>query len=127
MEFFSAATAITVWRRRSWRAAGWSDITAAASASLCEAWSSASALITRARRSRSASAWRAIERFMVSGRETSLISTRSIWTPQPIAGLSIMSSRPWFSFSRFDRRSSRSLLPMIERNEVCAIWETAKR
>ncbi|CAM5461516.1 hypothetical protein SAVIM40S_03217 [Streptomyces avidinii] len=47
-------------------------------ASLCEACSSASALITRARRSRSASACRAIDRFMVSGRDTSLISTRSI-------------------------------------------------
>ncbi len=64
---------------------------------------------------------------MVSGRETSLISTRSICTPQPMAGLSIISSRPWFSFSRSDSRSSRSLLPMIDRSEVWAIWETANR
>ena len=35
-----------------------SDITSAASASFLDAWSSASALMTRARRSRSASAWR---------------------------------------------------------------------
>lgn len=81
--------------------------------------------MTRARRSRSASAWRAIERFIVSGSDTSLISTRSICTPHPIAGLSIISSKPWLSFSRFDRRSSRSLLPMIERSEVWAICATA--
>ncbi len=68
-----------------------------------------------------------MDRFIVSGRETSLISTLSICTPQPTAGLSIISSRPWLSFSRSDSRSSRSLLPMIERREVCAIWETAKR
>jgi hypothetical protein len=81
----------------------------------------------RARRSRSASACRAIDRFIVSGSDTSLISTRSMDTPQSTAGLSIISSRPWLSFSRFDRRSSRSLLPMIERSDVCAICETAKR
>ncbi len=83
--------------------------------------------MTRARRSRSASACRAIDRFMVSGSDTSLISTRSICTPHPTAGLSIISSRPWLSFSRLESRSSRSLLPMIERSEVWAIWETAKR
>ena len=54
------------------------DIAAAACASFFDACSSASALMTRARRSRSASACRAIERFIVSGSETSLISTRSI-------------------------------------------------
>ena len=127
MEFFSAATATTVCSSRSWSAAGCSDISSAASASFFDACSSASALMTRARRSRSASACRAIDRFIVSGSETSLISTRSICTPQPTAGLSIISSRPWLSFSRLDSRSSRSLLPMIERSEVCAIWETANR
>ncbi len=127
MEFFSAATATTVWSSRSWSAAGCSDITWAAPASFFDAWSSASALMTRARRSRSASAWRAMERFIVSGRETSLISTRSMVTPHSTAGLSIISSRPWLSFSRLERRSSSSLLPMMERREVCAICETAKR
>ena len=57
---------------------GLSDISFAASASFFDACSSASALMTRARRSRSASAWRAMDRFMVSGSDTSLISTRSI-------------------------------------------------
>lgn len=102
-------------------------MTAAASASFLEAWNSASALMIRARRSRSDSAWRAIERFIVSGSETSLISTRSICTPHPMAGLSIISSSPWLSFSRLESRSSRSLLPMIDRSEVCAICETANR
>ena len=52
---------------------------------------------------------------------------RSIATPQPSAGLSIISSRPWLSRSRLDSRSSRSLLPMIERSDVCATWPIAAR
>ena len=103
------------------------DIAAAACASFSDACSSPSALITRARRSRSASACRDIERFIVSGSATSLISTRSIATPQPSAGLSIISSRPWLSRSRLDSRSSRSLLPMIDRSDVCATCPTAAR
>src|SRR5262249_28772258 len=39
------------------------------------AWYSPSALMTLARRSRSASAWRAMERFIASGRSTALTST----------------------------------------------------
>ena len=85
-----------------------------------DACSSPSAVMTRARRSRSASAWRAIDRFIESGSTTSLISTRSMCTPQPSAGLSIINSRPWLRRSRLDSRSSRSLLPMIERSDVCA-------
>ena len=81
--------------------------------------------MTRARRSRSASACRDIDRFIDSGSATSLISTRSMWIPQPNAGLSIITSRPWLSRSRLDSRSSSSLLPMIDRSEVCATCETA--
>ncbi|GAA1263415.1 hypothetical protein GCM10009665_61230 [Kitasatospora nipponensis] len=98
---------------------------AAASESFADAWNSPSAVMIRARRSRSASAWRAIERFIDSGSATSLISTRSIWMPQPIAGLSSISSRPWLIGSRLASRSSSSLLPMIERSEVWATWEMA--
>ena len=79
----------------------------------------------RERRSRSASACRDIERFIDSGSATSLISTRSISTPQPAAGLSIMISSPSLSFSRFESRSSMSLLPMIDRREVCATCRIA--
>jgi hypothetical protein len=100
-------------------------IVAAASASFCEACSSPSAMITLARRSRSASACRDIDRFIDSGSATSLISTRSMWTPQLSAGLSISSSSPSLSRSRLDSRSSSSLLPMTDRNEVCATWPTA--
>ena len=81
--------------------------------------------MTRARRSRSASAWRDIDRFIASGSATSLISTRSIWMPHGRAGLSIMTSRPWLSCSRLESRSSSSLLPMIDRSEVWATCETA--
>ena len=83
--------------------------------------------MTRERRSRSASAWRDIERFIDSGSATSLISTRSISMPHPAAGLSIMTSSPSLSFSRLDSRSSSSLLPMIDRSEVCATWRIANR
>ena len=67
--------------------------------------------MTRERRSRSASAWRDIDRFIDSGSATSLISTRSMCTPQPAAGLSIISSRPWLSRSRSESRSSSVALP----------------
>ena len=83
--------------------------------------------MTRARRSRSASACRDIERFIDSGSATSLISTRSMWTPHPSAGLSIISAMPWLSCSLSDSRSSRSLLPMIERSEVWATCPIAAR
>lgn len=50
-------------------------------ASLSEARSSPSAMITRDRRSRSASAWRDMDRFIDPGSATSLTSTRSMCTP----------------------------------------------
>ena len=65
-------------------------------------------------------AWRDIDRFIDSGRATSLISTRSMWMPQSAAGLSIISSRPWLSRSRSQSRSSSRLLPMMERSDVWA-------
>ena len=81
--------------------------------------------MTRDRRSRSASAWRDIDRFIASGSATSLISTRSISIPHGAAGLSSITSRPWLRSSRLDSRSSSSLLPMIDRSEVCATCEIA--
>ena len=79
--FFSAATSATVCSSRSCRAAGSAAITVAASASLVDAWYSPSAAMTRARRSRSASACRDIDRFIDSGREMSFSSTRSTRIP----------------------------------------------
>jgi hypothetical protein len=68
---------------------------------------------------------RAIERFIVSGSETPLISTRSMVTPHSTAGLSNINSSPWLSFSRPESRSSSSLLPVMDLSEVRAICETA--
>ena len=79
--FFSAATSTTVCSNRSCNAAGSAAMTEAAWASFLEAWYSPSAAMIRARRSRSASACRDIERFMDSGREMSLTSTRSTRIP----------------------------------------------
>ena len=123
VEFFSAATSTMVCSSRSWRAAGVALMAWAACESFAEAWSSPSAVMIRDRRSRSASACRDIERFIDSGRATSLISTRSISIPQPAAGLSIMISSPSLSFSRLESRSSMSLLPMIDRRDV---WATCR-
>jgi hypothetical protein len=89
--FWSDATSVTVCRRRSCRAPGVSLMTDAAWDSFVEACSSPSALITRARRSRSASAWRDIDRRIPSGSEMSLISTRSMWMPQSSVGASMTS------------------------------------
>src|SRR5689334_13852740 len=89
--FFSAATSTTVCSSRSWSAAGSRDMTLAAAARRLEAWYSPSAVMIRARRSRSASACRDIDRFMLSGRETSLSSTRSTRMPHgPSVGSSMI-------------------------------------
>ncbi len=125
MEFFSAATSTIVWSNRSWSAAGVAAIAPAAWESLREAWYSPSAVMIRDLRSRSASACRDMDRFIVSGSATSLISTRSMSMPQEAAGVSSITSSPWLRCSRFDSRSSSSLLPMIERKEVCATWDMA--
>jgi hypothetical protein len=63
----------------------------AAAASRLEAWYSPSAVMILARRSRSASACRDTDRFMFSGSETSLISTRSTLMPHgPSVGSSMI-------------------------------------
>ena len=80
----------------------------------------------RARRSRSASAWRDIDRFMLSGSETSLISTRSTRMPHgPSVGSSMIRRSSRLTASRSDSSWSISDWPMIDRSEVCACWETA--
>jgi hypothetical protein len=87
----SEATSTTVCSSRSWSAAGSRAMTLAAAASRLDAWYSPSAVMILARRSRSASAWRDIDRFMLSGSETSLISTRSTRIPHgPSVGSSMI-------------------------------------
>ncbi len=126
--FFSAATSTTVCNSRSWSAAGSTDIAVAASASFFEAWNSPSAAITRARRSRSASAWRDIERFIDSGSAMSLISTRSTLTPQgPSVGSSMVPRSSALIRSRSESISSRSVRPITDRSEVWATCDTANR
>ena len=84
--FFSAATSTTVCSSLSCNAAGSRAITLAAMASRLEAWYSPSAEMILARRSRSASACRDMERFICSGRFTSLSSTRSTRMPHGPCG-----------------------------------------
>ena len=67
VEFWSTPISTSVWRFRSCSASGWASITSDAFASSPAASASPSAAMILARFSRSASAWRAIARFMPSG------------------------------------------------------------
>ena len=80
-----------------------------------------------ARRSRSASAWRAIARCMLCGISTSLISTVVTFTPQGSVWSSMIFWRSMLSFSRSDRSESSSAVPSTERSVVCEICVTAER
>jgi hypothetical protein len=78
-----------------------------------------------ARRSRSASAWRAIARTMFSLRSTCLISTFDTLMPQASVCLPSTSWMSTFSFSRSASISSSSCLPSTERSVVCESWLVA--
>ena len=105
-----AATSTTVCSSRSCKAAGSAAMTAAAWASFLDAWYSPSAEMIRARRSRSASACRDIERFIDSGRATSLTSTRSTRMPQGCSVEASITSLRWaLTLSRSDSSWSMSL------------------
>ena len=97
----------------------------AAAASFSAAWNSPSALITFARRSRSASAWRAIARCIASGISTSLISTVETLIPHGSVCSSMIFWRSSLSRSRSASSWSRSAPPSTDRSVVCAIWEVA--
>ncbi len=97
----------------------------AACARVSEAWSSPCAAITLARRSRSASACRAIARFIDSGRSTSFTSTAETSIPQGSVRSSMIRFRIPLIFSRSDRSSSSSTSPSTERSVVCASWLVA--
>ena len=67
-------------------------MTSAAAASCLDAWNSPSAVMMRARRSRSASAWRAIDRFMLSGSDDVLdLDPLDLDAPGPSVGSSMIS------------------------------------
>ena len=97
-------------------------ITAAASASFADAWNSPSAAITFARRSRSASAWRAIARCMPVGISTSFTSTTLTLMPHGAVCSSMICCRIWLILSRSDRSSSSVCWPSTLRSVVCEIW-----
>ena len=88
VEFFSAATVVSVCKYLSCSATGLWLITSAASFSACEAFCSPSAEITLAFASLLASASAAMARCMLLGRRTSFISTRSTLIPQSSVAVS---------------------------------------
>ena len=97
----------------------------AACASVSEACSSPCALMTLARRSRSASACRAIARFICSGRSTSFTSTAETWMPHSSVRSSMMRLSTALIFSRSESSSSSSTSPRTERSVVWASWLVA--
>ena len=79
--FLSTPISTRLCRLRSCKASGWAIITSEAAPSWSAANASPSAAMILARFSRSASAWRAMARFIVSGSWMSLSSTRVTTTP----------------------------------------------
>lgn len=116
---------VSAWSVRNCSVTGLGSITAAASASFAAAWNSPSALITFARRLRSASACRASACCIRSGISTSLISTIVTFTPHGSVCSSMICWRFSLSRSRSDSSVSSSALPSTERNVVCATCEVA--
>ena len=117
-----------VCRYRSWSVVGLRPMMSAASARRVAAWASPSALMILARRSRSASACRAIACCMRSGISTSLISTVVTLIPHGSVWASITCCRDSLRLSRSPRSESRSTPPSTERSvvwEICsvALWK----
>ena len=83
---WSTPMSTRLWRLRSCKASGWAIMMSEAAPSWSAASCSPSAAMILARFSRSASAWRAMARFMVSGSWMSLSSTRVTTTPPPLLG-----------------------------------------
>jgi hypothetical protein len=81
--------------------------------------------MTFARRSRSASACRAIARCMSPGISTSFTSTIETLIPHGDVASSMIDCRIWLILSRSERSSSRTCWPSTERSVVCAICEVA--
>ena len=82
-------------------------------------------MITFARRSRSASAWRAIARCIPDGISTSLTSTVETLMPQGAVDSSMIPCRIALILSRSESSSSSRCWPSTDRSVVCAICEVA--
>ncbi len=120
--FLSTPISIRLCRLRSCRASGCAIIVSEASPRAAAAADSPSAAMIFARFSRSASAWRAIARFMLSGSWMSLSSTRVTTTPHSAVVTSRISRMLMLIASVSDRISSRVCWPTTFRRVVCAIW-----
>jgi hypothetical protein len=96
-----------------------------ASPSAVAASDSPSALMIFARFSRSASACRAIARFMLSGSWMSFSSTSVTSTPQSNVETSRISRMSELMLSVSDSVSSSVCWPTTLRSVVCAIWSIA--
>jgi hypothetical protein len=114
-----------VCRKRSWSVIGFWLMTLAASLRRSDAWNSPSAAITFARRSRSASAWRAIARCMPLGISTSLTSTMETLMPQGEVASSMISCRIALILSLSASSSSRTCWPSTLRRVVWEICDVA--
>ena len=125
VEFLSTPISTIVCRLRSWSASGWAIITSEARPSSPAASASPSAAMIFARFSRSASAWRAIARCMLSGSWMSLSSTTVTLTPQSSVWTSRISRMFALILSVSDSVSSSVWRPTTARSVVCAIWSIA--
>ena len=125
VELFVAPISSSVCRYRSCTVIGSCAMIAAASLSRSDAWYSPSAAITLARRSRSASAWRAIARCMSLGISTSLTSTIETLIPHGEVASSMIVCRISLILSRSDSTSSSTCWPSTDRKVVCAICSVA--
>lgn len=120
--FLSTPISIRLWRLRSCSANGCCIIVSDASPSAEAAAASPSAAMILARFSRSASAWRAMARFMLSGNVMSLSSTRVTTRPHSVVVRSRI-SRMWTLMTSVSASVwSRVCWPTTLRNVVCAIW-----
>ncbi|GCD88685.1 hypothetical protein NLS1_06910 [Nocardioides sp. LS1] len=120
--FLSTPISTRLCRLRSCRASGWAIIVSDASPSAAAAAASPSAAMILARFSRSASAWRAIARFMLSGSWMSLSSTSVTTTPQSAVVTSRISRMLALMESVSDSVWSSELCPTTLRSVVWAIW-----
>src|SRR5215211_282085 len=120
--FWSTPISTRLWRLRSCKANGWAIMTSEAAPSWSAASCSPSAAMILARFSRSASAWRAMARFMVSGSWMSFSSTRVTTTPQASVVPSRISRMATLMRSVSARVWSRVCWPTTLRRVVWAIW-----
>ena len=123
--FFSTPSSASVCKLRNCSARGWRIIVADASPSAAAARASPSAAMIFARFERSASASRAMARFMLSGNWMSLSSTKVTSMPQLSVVVSGISRMLPLITDVSASTSSSECYPTTLRKVVCAIWSIA--